>query len=117
VLSRLSLQGFEELLVRASDYETKRKNSEQDRIFSYDKPNKYRSDISNIAYCLLNNATLPQQSHQLPEIMRRLFDGAAISLQTAQNSVDKYAADIINRNEVKSKLFSFNSKLLSGCSS
>ena len=55
ILSRLTLEQFGKLLVEASDYEIKRRNYQQERIFSYDKPNKYRSDITNVIYCLLNN--------------------------------------------------------------
>ena len=110
MLQSLSLQGFEDLLVECSDYEIKMNNSEQDRIFSYDKPNKYRSDISNIIHCLLNNTNIFNARQKLPEIIERLFAKARVSLESASNSVDRYASDIINRNEVYLRVFSFNFK-------
>lgn len=88
------------MLLYASDYDTKMKNSEQDRIFSYDKPNKYRSDISNIIYCLLHNPRILTAKGELPEIIERLFVREKVSLALADNCVQKYANDIINRNEV-----------------
>jgi hypothetical protein len=80
ILERLSLKGFEELLLGASDYEVKLKNNEQDRIFSYDKPNKYRSDISNIIYCLLNNKLIHSSLTSLASIIEPLFKTVNITL-------------------------------------
>ena len=60
LLRRLSVGAFGELLSEASDYEIKYKNHIQERIFSYDKPNKYRSDVSNILYCLQHNPNLTE---------------------------------------------------------
>lgn len=110
VLSILSMGVFEELLVEASDYETKMKNNEQDRIFSYDKPNKYRSDISNIVYCLLNNPLILAERRNLTEVMARVFLNARVALPMAEGCVQKYADDIINRNEVLLYSFSSSSK-------
>jgi hypothetical protein len=76
------------------------KNSEQDRIFSYDKPNKYRSDISNILYCLLHNPRILAARKDLPDVMERLFVREKVTLLMADGCVQKYANDIINRNEV-----------------
>lgn len=95
----------------ASDYETKLKNNEQDRIFSYDKPNKYRSDITNIIYCLLNNPRILAARGTLPDVMERLLVKARVTLPMAEGSVQKYANDIINRNEVLLSLCSSSSKL------
>lgn len=111
VLSILSVDGFEELLWDASDYDTKLKNNEQDRIFSYDKPNKYRSDITNIIYCLLNNPHILAARETLPEVMERLFQKARVALPMADGCVQKYADDIINRNEVPLSLCSSSSRL------
>lgn len=80
MLQRLSVKGFEELLLDASDYEIKIKNSEQDRIFSYDKPNKYRSDINNIVYCLLNNKTIFSSLPNIKVVIEELFGRLNINL-------------------------------------
>ena len=42
------------LMRECSDYAIRRKNSMEDRIFSYDKPNKYRTDIDNVVELALN---------------------------------------------------------------
>lgn len=44
------------ILQENSDYEIKLKNFKESRIFSYDKPNKYRTDINTLLtlVCLLN---------------------------------------------------------------
>ena len=44
-LRKLSKEQFKQLLLQNSDYEIKKKNNAEQRIFSYDKPNKFRSDI------------------------------------------------------------------------
>lgn len=80
LLQRLSLQGFEALLTSASDFAVKLKNNEQDRIFSYDKPNKYRSDISNILHCLLHNPNIRAATPDLPGLMLRLFAAAGVAI-------------------------------------
>lgn len=37
------------MLVKNSDYSIRLKNHQEERIFSYDKPNKYRTDINTLA--------------------------------------------------------------------
>ena len=55
ILTRLSLKDISLLLSTNSDFKIKRKNHEEERIFSYDKPNKFRSDISTLFEVLLTN--------------------------------------------------------------
>ena len=38
-----------DFVVENSDYPIRLKNNEEERIFSYDKPNKYRTDINTLA--------------------------------------------------------------------
>jgi hypothetical protein len=58
ILSKININQFQQLLLEVSDFEIKRRNYQQERIFSYDKPNKYRSDITNVLYCLLHNENI-----------------------------------------------------------
>ena len=74
ILERLSLDQFENWLKEATDYEIKRKNYKQQRIFSYDKPNKYRSDITNFLYCLNNNKNLINNKKEVKNIILRVFE-------------------------------------------
>lgn len=48
ILGGFEVSEIEKLILVNSDFKIKRKNHEEERIFSYDKPNKFRSDISSL---------------------------------------------------------------------
>lgn len=48
ILGGFDVSEIEKLILVNSDFKIKRKNHEEERIFSYDKPNKFRSDISSL---------------------------------------------------------------------
>jgi hypothetical protein len=116
VLTKLSLKEFELWLREATDYDIKRKNCKEERIFSYDKPNKYRSDITNFIHCLRINPELRANQDELKSIIEKTFEFHGLNWREEKGCVDQYINDIINRNEVAAFLFSINSKPCSGSS-
>jgi hypothetical protein len=101
ILSKLSVDQFSKLLVEASDYEIKRRNYQQERIFSYDKPNKYRSDINNIIYCLLNNHQLiSSKPNDISNAVERAMEVQKLDWREEGHCIKKYVNDIVTRNEV-----------------
>jgi hypothetical protein len=55
-----------------SDYEIKKKNCEHERIFSYDKPNKFRSDVSNMIQVLTENKAVIGGIKEIAKKLRNL---------------------------------------------
>lgn len=53
ILQRLPREQIS-LVLRDGDLDTKLRNNEETRIFSFDKPNKFRSDVATIVSLLLN---------------------------------------------------------------
>jgi hypothetical protein len=53
------------LLADNSDFKIKRKNHEEVRIFSYDKPNKFRSDTTTLFEVLFANKNLAKSRETL----------------------------------------------------
>jgi len=69
ILSRMTVKEFELWLQEATDYDIKRKNYQEERIFSYDKPNKYRSDVTNFIYCLQHSQHLKNNKQELRNVI------------------------------------------------
>jgi hypothetical protein len=65
ILSQISVENLTEMLADNSDFKIKRKNHEEVRIFSYDKPNKFRSDTTSLFEVLLNNRNLAKSRETL----------------------------------------------------
>ena len=74
ILKKITIKEFQIWLRQATDYEIKRKNYQEERIFSYDKPNKYRSDITNFIYCLGNNKNLIDNQSELRNVILNVFE-------------------------------------------
>jgi len=101
ILSKLTVGQFSKLLVEVSDYEIKRRNYQQERIFSYDKPNKYRSDITNIIYCLINNQQIiSSKPEDLSLAVQRALEVQKLDWREEGQCITKYLNDIVTRNEV-----------------